>query len=198
MKRYIPSEEQIFLIGGRDNKGNLILVDEDHKESFVSNPKRRPKKETIELPMGAYEDLRIRVGLVRSSSYGKYPDVKISCSNDVASLMRPMCNEPQEVLSVILLDQGNIVTGICEIHRGGTKSTMIEPISIFKPVIISNASRIIIVHNHPTGRPTHSRDDTETCQALLAGSNLLGIDLLDFIIVGTATHESYADMGLVL
>lgn len=200
MARYDIPEERIVIIGGRDDKERLLLEDQESRNVFVSNPpvQRRPKKkEYIELPMGQYEDLRVRIGLVRSPGHGKYPKVQVGGSEDVATLMRPMSHEPQEVLSVILLDMRNTVVGICEIGRGGVGSALVEPQNVFKPALLANAVAIIIVHNHPSGDPGHSQDDIDLCKNLLKAADILGIRMLDFVIIGHDRHEGFADMGLV-
>lgn len=197
MARYDIPEERIFIIGGRNRSGKLVLEDTLTGNAYVANPERRVKKDRIELPMGKFEDLRVRVGLVRSTSHGKYPDVQISRSQDIYALMSPMSNEPQEVVSVILLDTKNIVIGICEVSRGGTSSTLVEAQTIFRPALLSNATGIIIVHNHPSGNIEHSPDDMKLSRVVEENAKMLGIRMLDFVIIGHRQYKSFADEGLI-
>jgi DNA repair protein RadC len=199
MARYAPQRERIFVVGGRDDAGSLVLVDQKSGEAFASNPgaHRTLKKEYIELPLGQFEDLRTRVGLVRSKKGGKYPEVQISSSTAVATLMAPYANEPQEVVSVILVDTRNVVIGVCEIHRGGLASAVVEPMAVFRPAIIANAAAIIVVHNHPSGTAAHSPEDSALCGQLMKGAALLGLRMLDFVVMGHRNFESYADLGLL-
>jgi DNA repair protein RadC len=197
MARYDIPEEHIFIIGGRNRRGELVLEDKLEGDVYVANPGRRVKRDQIELPMGQFEDLRVRVGLVRSTSHGKYPDVQITRSQDIYALMSPMSNEPQEVISVILMNTKNIVIGICEVSRGGTSSTLVEPQTVFQPAILSNATGIIIVHNHPSGNTQHSPDDLALSRHIQESANMLGIRMLDFIIIGDKDYTSFADEGLV-
>ena len=197
MARYDIPEERIFIIGGRDRSGKLVLEDKLSSDTYVANPDRRQKKERIEMPLGKFEDLRVRVGLVRSASHGKYPDVQISGSKDVYALMSPMSNEPQEVINVILLDTRNVVIGICEVGRGGISSTVVEAQTIFKPALLSNATGIIMVHNHPSGNTEHSPDDLELSRLVEESAKMLGIRMLDFVIIGNEKYKSFADAGLI-
>lgn len=191
--------ERIFVVGGRDDAGSLVLVDQKSGAAFASNPsaQRTRKKEYIELPPGEYEDLRVRVGLVRSTKGGKYPAVVIQSSASAAALMTPYANEPQEVLSIIMTDTRNVVIGICEIHRGGLTSAVVEPMAVFRPALIANAAAIIVVHNHPSGFAQHSKEDSHLCSTLKRGADLLGLRMLDFLVMGHRDYESYADLGLL-
>lgn len=135
--------------------------------------------------------------MTRSASHGEYPNVQISKSIDIYELMSPMSNEPQEVLSVVLLDTKNIVIGICEVSRGGISSTVVEAQTIFKPALLSNATGIIMVHNHPSGNVEHSPDDIELSGLIEESAKMLGIRLLDFVIIGHKEYKSFADSGLI-
>ena len=199
MARYEKQREQIFTVGGRADDGELVLVDHQTGEAYVRNPglKRKPKKEYIELPMGEFEDLRVRVGLVRSGKRGKYPDVVVSSSSAVATLMQPLAAETQEVVYAVLVDVRNVVTGVCEIHRGGLSSAVVEPQAVFKPALLANAASLIVVHNHPSGVAAHSPEDSSLLRTLQQGAAVLGLRVLDFLVMGYRNYESYADLGLL-
>jgi len=197
MAPYDIPEERIYIIGGRNRSGGLVLEDSLNGDTYVANPGRKRKTERIELPFGQYEDLRVRVGLVRSSEHGKYPDVKIGRSQDIYALMKPMSSEPQEVISVILLDTKNIVIGICEVNRGGIGSSLVEVHTVLKPALLANATSIIVVHNHPSGGIEASTDDLKLSKVLLESTKLLGLRMLDFIIIGSKNYKSFADEDLI-
>lgn len=200
MTRYAQQKERIFVVGGRTDTGSLVLQDAHDGTPFVANPAtvRRPRKEYIELPPGRYEDLRVRVGLVRSRAKGKYPAVAISSPAAAAALMKPMSSEAQEVLSTILVDTRNVVIGICEIHRGGVASAVVELQSVFKPALLANATGLIVVHNHPSGNPDPGPEDRALCARLVDGAALLGLRLLDFLVIGEdSRYVSFADRALL-
>jgi len=197
MAPYDIPEERIYIIGGRNRNGRLVLEDDLTGDTYVANPGRKRKTDRIELPLGQYEDLRVRVGLVRSSEHGKYPDVKIGRSQDVHTLMQPMCNEPQEVLSVILVDTRNVVIGICEVHRGGINSSLVEIQTVLKPALLANATAIVIVHNHPSGSVEPSAEDLELSGVIGKSAKMLGLRMLDFIIIGSKNYKSFADEDLI-
>lgn len=52
------------------------------------------------------------------------------------------------------------------------------------------APRIILVHNHPSGDPTPSKEDLELTKRIYDAAIILGIDLLDHIVIGNNKYES--------
>ena len=55
---------------------------------------------------------------------------------------------------------------------------------VFKSSILANASAIIGLHNHPSGNVKPSKEDMIVTRKLQKCGQLLGIELLDYIIVG--------------
>jgi DNA repair protein RadC len=60
-----------------------------------------------------------------------------------------------------------------------------------------SAAAIILVHNHPSGDPTPSREDREITRRLKEGGDLLGIRVLDHIIIGDGSYLSFVEQGLL-
>ena len=60
---------------------------------------------------------------------------------------------------------------------------MVHPRDVFKAACLSNASALIVAHNHPSGDPTPSGEDRALSDRLRQAGELLGVDLLDFVIV---------------
>jgi DNA repair protein RadC len=90
----------------------------------------------------------------------------------------------QEHLRVILLDIRNHVLDIEEVYKGSTSSSPVRVGELFKAAIRRGASAIIVVHNHPSGDPTPSPDDTVVTRAIVQAGKLLDVDLLDHLIIG--------------
>ena len=67
---------------------------------------------------------------------------------------------------------------------------------MFKAALLANAAGVIVGHNHPSGDPTPSADDIALCARLRRCADLIGIDLLDFVIVGDARSFSFKEAGL--
>ena len=54
----------------------------------------------------------------------------------------------------------------------------------------SEAPKIILLHNHPSGDPTPSKADIEVTRRIKEAANILGIELLDHIIIGDGKYKS--------
>ncbi len=61
----------------------------------------------------------------------------------------------------------------------------------------NEASYIVILHNHPSGDPTPSRQDVMVTQKIKEVSDLVEIPLLDHIIIGDNRYTSFIQKGLL-
>ncbi|HTL83198.1 MAG TPA: DNA repair protein RadC, partial [Bacteroidia bacterium] len=98
---------------------------------------------------------------------------------------------------ILMLNRSNRVTRKEKISQGGMNATIVDPRILFKSVIASGASSIILCHNHPSGAVKPSENDIRLTRKLKEGALLLDITLLDHIIAGADTYFSFADEGLL-
>lgn len=104
----------------------------------------------------------------------------------------------EEVLIMIALNTKNMITGIFEVSRGSLNSSIVHPREIFKRALLSNASSIIIAHNHPSTIPDPSKEDIDITLRLREVSKIIGIELIDHIIIGTPTkYISLKEKGII-
>ncbi|WP_010298386.1 RadC family protein [Candidatus Odyssella thessalonicensis] len=108
-----------------------------------------------------------------------------------------MSDEMREQLRVLYLDQKNQI--ICdEIQQTGTVNhTPIYPREVMKRGFEVGASALILVHNHPSGDPTPSRDDIDLTLKIQRIGTDLGIKLHDHIIIGKGKHCSFKALGII-
>ena len=71
-----------------------------------------------------------------------------------------------------------------------------HPRDVFKVALLANAAGVIVAHNQPSGDPTPSADDVALCARLRRCADLIGVDLLDFVIVGDGRSFSFKEAGL--
>ena len=69
-------------------------------------------------------------------------------------------------------------------------SSYIEIKDIFKEAIKSNATRIILVHNHPSGHVDPSKADLDLTERVRIAGELMSIELIDHIIIGNGIFKS--------
>ena len=113
----------------------------------------------------------------------------INSPQDVANLLlAEMSVLDQEHLRVLLLNTRNKVLGIQEIYVGNVNSSVIRASEVFRPAVQANAPSIIVVHNHPSGDPAPSSQDVDITKELISAGKLLGIELLDHVVLGSANR----------
>ncbi len=121
--------------------------------------------------------------------------IKIKNSQDVADLlMNELKYEKREIAKIILLDVKNTVQKIIDISFGGTNFAMLEPKDVLYEAVKAEAPKIIIVHNHPSGDPTPSKEDINITRRIKNSAELLGIDLLDHIVIALKRFTKYYEI----
>jgi DNA repair protein RadC len=102
----------------------------------------------------------------------------------------------QEHLRVLLLDTRNHVLDIAEVYRGSVNSSQVRVGEVFKAAVRRGAPAILVVHNHPSGDPTPSPDDTAVTRALVQAGKLLDVEVLDHLVIGRGRYVSMKERGL--
>lgn len=122
------------------------------------------------------------------------PIKKISCAEDVFKLFHPkLSDKKEEHFYVIMLNNQNNIIAEQEISKGILDASIIHPREVFKPAIKNSASKIILIHNHPSGNPEPSREDIDITERLVSAGEELGIKVLDHVIVGKEGFWSWKD-----
>lgn len=122
---------------------------------------------------------------------------RVTSPADGANLLLPrMCHLDQEELWVILLDTRNRVMKIAELYKGSLNSSVVRTGEIFRPAIELAAAAIIVAHNHPSGDPAPSPEDTRVTRQLVQAGKLLDIEVLDHLVVGDQGFVSMKERGL--
>jgi hypothetical protein len=69
--------------------------------------------------------------------------------------------------------------------------SLIHPREIFSSALENKAANIILIHNHPSGDPTPSRQDKQVAKNIGKAGQIMGIALLDFVIIAKNGHNSF-------
>lgn len=112
-------------------------------------------------------------------------------------LMNELKDEPQEVIKTLILNTQNELMRIVTITKGSSNSSYVEIKDIFKDAIKSNASKIILVHNHPSGQVDPSEADIALTERVKIAGELLSIELVDHIIIGNGVFTSLKRKNLM-
>lgn len=125
----------------------------------------------------------VSVRLVKEASLysGEYLN---SPERAVEFIIRELAQYDREVLCILNLAENKQPINMNIVSVGTVNSALVSPREIFKGSILSNASSIIAVHNHPGGSVMPSEADFNVTSRIGKSGELLGIPLLDHIIVG--------------
>ena len=123
---------------------------------------------------------------------------KIITSKDASEIFsKHLADLPNEEFWILTLNRANKIIGKHCVSKGGVAGTVVDAKSVFKPAVESNASSVILCHNHPSGNLSPSNEDiTLTKKLTQAGSNL-DVKVLDHIIVSDSGYFSFADEGMM-
>lgn len=129
------------------------------------------------------------------------PDLsyKITSPDDAAAIGETFMRiheEPEEYMYMICMNTKNKVIGVFEISHGTVNSSLVTPREVFQKALLANAVSIILMHNHPSGDSTPSREDIEATKRLVEAGKVIGVEVLDHIIIGDR-YSSLKEKGYV-
>jgi DNA repair protein RadC len=112
-------------------------------------------------------------------------------------LTAAMAREQVEQFRVLFMDTRNRLLADEAQARGTVNHTPVYPREVVKRALELQATAIILVHNHPSGDPTPSRDDIEMTREVKQAASALSIVLHDHVIVGNGRWLSFRREGLL-
>ena len=115
----------------------------------------------------------------------------------MAYLNAEMSRERVEQFHVLFLDNRNRLLADEAQQRGTVDHTPVYPREVAKRALELHATALILVHNHPSGDPTPSRDDIAMTEQVRAAAAALSIVLHDHIVVGNGRWLSFRREGLL-
>ena len=129
------------------------------------------------------------LGKRRSSS--KTLPKKINCAEDVFNYFHErLKDKKEEHFYILMLNTQNNIIGEHLVSKGILDASIVHPREVFKPAIRNSSSKIVLVHNHPSGDPSPSTDDINFMNRIKKASDLIEIKFLDFLIIGGNSYWS--------
>ena len=121
------------------------------------------------------------------SVYCPEVDKKMNGPEKIVKLARyylRLHEETEEYLYMVCMNTKLEMTSVFEISHGNVNSSIVGVREVFQKALLANAVNIIMIHNHPSGDCTPSRQDIEITKRLKEAGTIIGIDVLDHIIIG--------------
>lgn len=110
--------------------------------------------------------------------------------------MEDFRHEEKETCWVLLLDTKCTLLKKVHISTGTVNASLVSPREIFKEALGCNAVNLILLHNHPSGDPTPSKEDIALTLRVKECGELMGLPLIDHIIIGDNQYSSLQELGI--
>lgn len=99
----------------------------------------------------------------------------------------------QEHFIAVFLNSKNEIISDSTIFIGTSNKSIVHPRDIYKKAMKEAAVKLIVLHNHPSGDSTPSKEDIAFTKRLVAAGELLQIPLLEHLIIGKGNYYSFYD-----
>jgi DNA repair protein RadC len=155
-------------------------------------PTTKPKSIRFKTIKAVYETLTVKEGI---SDYLP-PFTRYTSPEQLHERFSFLKNETKEYFLSLHLDGKNRIICMDIVSTGSLNQSIVHPRETFKTALLSSAAAIILIHNHPSGDPTPSKEDIQITKRLTEAGEILGIKILDHMIIGE-TYVSFVERGLL-
>ena len=112
-------------------------------------------------------------------------------------LQAAMAHSPIEEVRVLFLNAKNMLLANEAMWRGSVDESAVYVREVISRAITLGATAIIIVHNHPSGDPSPSRQDISLTKQLIEAGHHMRVIVHDHVIVGSQGRSSMKALGLI-
>ena len=140
-------------------------------------------------------EARYRREMVREDAPA-WVSMRFTSPRQVFEMFYDLRLEAKEHFIALHLNGKNRIVCFDRVSIGSLNQSIIQNRELFKTACISSAAAILVLHNHPTGDPTPSREDLDITRRIVEAGDLLGIKVLDHVIIGDS-YLSFVEQGLL-
>ena len=83
------------------------------------------------------------------------------------------------------------------VSLGCLTATIVEPINVFRFAVTKGCAKVILIHNHPSGRLIPSNEDLDLTDNLIQVGRILHINVFDHLIISTKSYLNFEAKGLM-
>jgi DNA repair protein RadC len=112
------------------------------------------------------------------------PTRVLSSPEDIAKCFADLAKRDREVFCVACLDARSQLIARHTAFVGTTDGVLLNPREVLRAALLTVATGIVVVHNHPSGNPSPSTEDILATDQLAAACKVVGLSLLDHVIIG--------------
>ncbi len=117
----------------------------------------------------------------------------INSAKDAVAQLSDMRDLKKEHFVVLYLNAKNQLVHKETISMGTLNANLVHPREVFEPALKHSAAQIIAAHNHPSGDPKPSEDDTEITKRLTEAGKMMGIEVMDHVIISKNSYFSFKE-----
>lgn len=140
-----------------------------------------------------HELKQVDVRLKLVDKEGVFSMESIDTPAKAVSIMAPILAElDREEVCVVNLDGKNHPINFNIVSIGSINASLVTGREVYKSAVLSNAARVILLHNHPSSSLAPSREDREVTGKMMYAGIFLDIELQDHIIVAGRTGETFS------
>lgn len=126
------------------------------------------------------------------------PPLQIHGPEDVFRFLMPrFLHEQKEHFALVLLNTKNFIIATPTVSIGSLTASVVHPREIFAEAVVYHAASVILVHNHPSGDPSPSREDIAVTARLVKAGKIMDIPILDHVIIGEHSFSSLKEKNLM-
>ena len=150
--------------------------------------------------IGLSKSTQIKAALELGSRVASFKPIKYKIMNpwDIQRYyMDSLRYLKKEVFKAVLLNTKNEIISDVDVSIGTLSSSLVHPREVFKEAIRRSASKIIVMHNHPSGSVEPSREDKNITSRLIKCGEIIGIEIIDHIIIGDGLYFSFKENMII-
>ncbi len=140
--------------------------------------------------VGPAKASRVLAGLALAPSLEQQRSQILNSPERIFQACSDLLQEKQEHLAVFFLTTRSTILERQIVSLGTLSASIVHPREVFRAAIVSNASHIVIAHNHPSGDATPSTADLDVTKTLARAGQQLGIELIDHVICARSGYTS--------
>lgn len=184
------------MILGKETSGpGLAGISDDIFMLFSGRALSPVSAEEISLKCGLPEEessrLAASIELARRLLMPDEGQGSIRSPRDVCQAAASIRFEEKEHFLTLYLNARNVMIHKETVSIGSLNANIVHPREVFRPAIARAAAALILIHNHPSGDVTPSKEDLNLTTRLVDAGRLLGIEVLDHVIVSSRKYLSF-------
>ena len=153
-----------------------------------------PKRtDPMQYSMSDYQLKEVNVRLCLKEGAVLYSAAPLSNPEDARDVMREALKDlDREMVCVVNLDNRMKPINYNVVSIGSIDQSVVPVQNVFKSAILTNASSIMLLHNHPSGDVSPSNPDYNVTKRLVEAGKLMDIPVVDHVIVGGMEGRVYS------